>query len=853
MLSRLRLFWKALFRRGRLESEMEAELRFHMDAYADDLVRSGVPRLEAERRARVEFGGVALTKEDCRQSLGLRLVDELRQDLRYAARSLRRSPGFTAAAVVSLALGIGANTVIFSFVDAVFLKPFAYKEPNKLVRLFLISERGTMQQMSGSIRDLQDLREASPVFADIAAQDLFESSMNFSGAMLEGAERVYAGRVTANYFRTLGVLPALGAGFSPDDNQPGRADVVLLSNRFWRERLGADNGIPGKIAVLNGRSYRIVGVLPPGPFDRKRSNVWIPMSFTPKYMSNAQWLTAIAKLKPGVSLAQANAAIRASRVAAEPYQRTWEYRDERALLLIAFGAVGFVLLIACVNVANLMLARASARRQEVAIRISIGAGRFRLVRQLLTESFLIAGAGAAAGAALAVAALPLAKRLVPEGARIFPVEATPTVDWRVLLFTAGAALCAGVLFGLAPSWQFSSPPAPGLAMRARRSRLQTALVTAETALAVVLASGAGLMTHSFARLMSLDPGYNPEQVLTWSVRLPSDRYPVAAKREYAQRFLERLRHIPAVEVAALGNSLPQPQFDGGVQCARYVPAMHWIVTPEYLPALRIPLLSGRWLLPSDTVGSAPVAVIDETVARACFGMENPVGRTIRLYVPRGSAPLEVVGVVKAVQERRDSRSKWAGLYLPLAQALERGLSGDPVFVVRTRDDPARIVPNVRAIAASLDKSQAVIDLKTMEEIVSDDVQAPRFRTALFGFFGVLALALAAAGVYGVTHYSVAQRTHEIGVRIALGARRIDIAALVLRQSLTLVLAGLALGMGAALALTRLLARMLFQIKPSDPATLATVAAVVAGAALIAAWFPARRAAGIEPVVTLKHE
>ena len=340
----------------------------------------------------------------------------------------------------------------------------------------------------------------------------------------------------------------------------------MISNRFWRERLGGDVGIAGKVALLNGRPFRIAGILPPGEFDREFSQIWVPMTLGPKDLARDRWMTVIAKLKPGVSLAQANAALQPFQLAAQFYQLTWEYESSRKLLLIAFGAVGFVLLIACANVANLMLGRAAARRQEVAIRLSIGAGRFRLVRQFLTESLALAAAGGVLGALLAYGAMPVARRMFPGGPNSYPVEANPAVDWRVLLFTLCAALVAGVLFGLAPALQFSTAPASRLASRARRNRLQWALLTAETALALVLASGAGLMTHSFARLMAVDPGYRPERVLTWSVHLSAAHYTVPAIMAYQEQFLARLRQIPAIEVAASSNSTPRALFDGGVGC-----------------------------------------------------------------------------------------------------------------------------------------------------------------------------------------------------------------------------------------------------------------------------------------------
>ena len=851
MLARLRAFRDALLHRRRFESEMEAEMRFHMDAFAADLIRAGIPRAEAERRARMEFGSIGNVKEDCRQSLGLRLVEELRQDLTYAARGLRRSPGFTAAAVASLALAIGANTIIFSFVNGIAIKPYPYRDSSRLVRLF----QGT-RQVSCTPRELLDLRERHDVFSDLAARAIFTTDATVSGAALPASEHATAVSVTANYFEVLGTQPSLGRGFLPEENQPGRSSVAVLSNRFWRERTGADPHIAGKRLRLNDREYQVVGVLPAGSFDREVPQLWIPFEFTAALLAREEWLTVIARLRPGVSAAGASSALSALGYRVELFQYTWERAPLRRLLLLLWGAVGLLLLMGCANVGNLLLARAAARRQEVAIRLSIGAGRWRLLRQFLTESLLLSVCGGALGLVLALAVTGIAVRLVPR--YLMPPEATLNADWRVLLFTLAISIASGILFGFAPGWQFSSTLSR--AMARPRNRLRAALLVAETAIAVILAAGAGLVTHSFTRLSAVDPGFRPANLFAWSVRLPSRQYPTAAAiRAYEDAVLERLTRLPGIESAAAANALPMlGTFDGPVQTAGSPAtrggAMYWIVTPDYLTVLRLRMVKGRWLAPSDGPAAPRVAVVNEALARSLFGSGDPLGRAVRLP-SSGGASMVIVGVVRPTRLHGIAETGAAGeIYFPVSQAADREVSGLRRFVVRTRRDAGTIFPAVREIAASIDKQQPLFDARTMEETINGvSFETPRFRAALFGGFGLLGLVLAAAGVYGVLRFAVAQRTHEIGVRMALGARGRDVVLLVMRESLLLLAAGLALGMAAAVALTRLLASLLYEIQPRDPATLTVVAAVVALSGLAAAWLPARRAAAVQPVAALRHE
>ncbi|MBZ5586123.1 MAG: ABC transporter permease, partial [Acidobacteriia bacterium] len=612
-MKRIYAWLNALLHRRRMESEMDAELRFHLEACADDLTRSGIPRAEAERRARIEFGGLALAKEDCRRSLGLRLIDELRQDLRYAARSLRKTPGFTAAALASLALGIGANTVIFSFVAAVLLKAFPYREASALVDVSELDQN----QMGRPLREILDLPAQSQTLAEIAVTPVFPASYNMTGPLLGNPERISAARVTANYFDLLGVSPALGNGFSAA--QSG----VLVSNRFWRTTLGANPAIAGKSVLLDGQEYRISGVLPPGDYDRTTLQLWIPIANTPKDLQKDDFYRTTARLKPGVTLAQANAGLARFKAKARTLRGALVRPETGKLLWLLAGAVGFVLVIACANLANLMLARAAARQREVAIRISTGAGRFRLVRQFLTESLVLSLAGGALGAALAALLLPAVYRIVP--AYFLPLEAKPALDGRVLLFALAGALVTGLLFGAAPAWRFS---APSLSPYRRTHRLRDALLTAEAALAVVLAAGAGLMIHSFARLLAVDPGLRPERVVTWSVQFGKRPNEVSLIRAYQEEFLRRLRQVPAIESAAVSNAVP---FSGGFTAVVEIAgaptpkgdAMVWTVTPEYLATMGTRMLQGRWFTSADGPGAPPVAVVSRRFAQRYYGGARP--------------------------------------------------------------------------------------------------------------------------------------------------------------------------------------------------------------------------------------
>jgi putative ABC transport system permease protein len=805
--------------------------------------------------------------------------------MRYAIRTLRRSPGFTIIALLTLALGIGANTAIFSFVNGVLLKPLPYRDPHGIVMVWEKPPGGDRNGIS--TLNFLDWKNQNTVFEHMAA-------INFGGNVtLTGAgqpEELQGVRVSASYFDIFGVQAVFGRTFAPDEDQLGKSQVVILSHRLWENRFGADPSIVGRTLTLSGKPCTVVGVMPAhSPFDRSYAQLWIPLSFEPRDMTrDYHWMLSFARLKPGVSLEKAQAgmdAIGARIAAAYPESNkgwgvTVERFEDRIVgpqlrrsLFVLLAAVGAILLIGCANLANLTLARGAAREREIAVRASLGAGAWRLIRQLLTENLLVAAAGGALGLALGYAMIRGLILLAPPFS--LPSEADVSIDPAILLFTLAVSLLTALLFGLAPAIHAARVD-PASAMKeggrsassgAGRARLRSALIVAEVALAFVLLAGAGLLVGSFFRMLHVDTGFTSTNVTTARLPIARDRFAHPEQLlQYVRLLDDRLRAAPGVRDVAFSNVLPMQGWGDGmpflvaghafVDRANRRACFYKRVTGSYFRTLEIRLLRGRTFTDRDTRGGAPVIVINEEMARRYFKGEDPLGKRILiqeiLYGQPGlgpEIPWEVVGIVGDEQTGSLIDTKSPGVYVTFDQSPTNDLN----MVLRASLDPRMLTSAIHAAVHAVDKDQAIADLETLEQIKSGTVSSDRMQTMLLAIFAALALLLAAIGIYGVISYSVTQRTHELGIRAALGASRGSLLGMVILRGMQLTLIGLAIGAAGALALTRLLASLLFGISPRDPVTLIGVAAVLSAVALLACYIPARRAAAVDPLVALRYE
>ncbi|MFL6333876.1 MAG: ABC transporter permease [Pyrinomonadaceae bacterium] len=798
----------------------------------------------------------------------------LLQDLRYAVRRLLKSPGFAAVAVGALALGIGANTAIFSVVNSVLLKPLPYPAPEELVKLWESRPRQNMPRVEIAPHEFLAWADQSQSFQRLAATDVAEYNLTGRGE----PERVTGALVTAGYFPLLGLAPAQGRAFLEEENRPGANNVVVLGQELWRSRFNSDPSVVGQTVSLDGVACTVVGVLPRGFRLPGGAELARPIAFDAEDRSQpgSHFLNVYGRLKEGVTVARAEAEM--ATVAARVEQSLGGTNvghqvavvplheevvgGSRTALLVLLGAVALVLLIACANVANLLLARAAARRREVAVRAALGASRWRIVRQLLAESLLLSGLGGALGLLLAVWGVDLLVGLDPSGVQR---AGEVTLDWRVLAFTFGLSLLTGLLFGLAPALQASKADlveslkeggraGQGLA----RNRLRSALVVAEVALTLVLLVGAGLLLKSFSRLLAVDPGLDPRGVLTLDVALPAAKYNEPQRiTAFYEQLLQEAAALPGVQAAGAVSILPLAGDDSSnfVQIEGRAPlppgqalrAGRRNVSADYFRALGIPLKQGRSLNASDASGAQPVLVINEAMARSFFQGEGPVGKRVR--TGDKSPWVEIVGVVGDVRHRGLDVDTRPEMFFPHTQTPSRQMT----LVVRSAGDPAALAGPLRERVRAIDRDQPVGNVKTMEEWVSESVASRRFTAALLGVFAAAAAALAALGLYGVVSYTVAQRTHEIGLRVALGARPRDVLRLVIGQGMALTLVGTAIGVAAALALTRLMASLLFGVGATDAGVFVAVPVLLAAVALLACYFPARRATKVDPMVALRYE
>jgi putative ABC transport system permease protein len=820
--------------------------------------------------------------------LGGPAMEGLLQDLRYALRILRRSPGFTTVAVVTLALGIGASSAIFSIVHAVVLQPLPYPEPERLVQLWMrftgIGIPNDQNWVSApELLDLQRNRSLSAIAAI--------SSSSFNAVFGGAPERIEAAVVSPSLFQLLGVRPQAGRVFLPEEGTAGRDRVVLLGDGIWRRRFGADPGVVGRKLILSGESYVVTGVLPRGFQFPSDAEIWAPLAFAPADLTpdnrGSHGLEVVARIAPRLTLAQARADLDAvsRRIVAEhpeyPY-KTYNFKvlavplldqqigEVRTALWVLLGAVGFVLLIACANVANLLLARAAGREREIAVRQALGVGRRRLLRLLLTESALLGLGGGAAGLALAVAALRV---LVAASAGNVPRIHEVRLDVPVLLFTVLVSLATGLLFGLAPAVAMFRADTHaalkaggrGASAGAASQRLRGALVAAEVALALALLAGSGLLIRSFLRLQEVDGGFKPAGVLTLRISLPEQRYPKAEQaRAFYRDLLERVRKLPGVDAAGAANGLPLggTGWSGTVTIdTRAVPpadttpeADQRPVTPGYFEALHVPLLRGRTFDERDNQTAARVCVIDETLAKTYWPHDDAIGKRIHTGAASGGGQvpwMTVVGVVRHVRYRTLESPSRVELYWPYVQTPFR--VGTLSLAIHSSLPPLGLVAAVRRELRAVDPEQAAYRVRTMDELVADSVARRRLSTTLLAVFAGVALLLAAVGIYGVMSYAVAQRSHEMGIRMALGARGGQVVAMVLGRGLSLTAAGLAVGLAAALVLTRLLKTLLFAVSSYDPLTFVTVAALLVLVAAAASFVPAHRATAVDPVNALRRE
>jgi putative ABC transport system permease protein len=861
-----------LVRQRDLNADIDEELQFHLEARIADNIAEGMTDDEARRDALRRFGGRAGVRERTRDANVFVALESLRQDLMFAARSLGQRPSFTAVALLTLALGIGANTSIFTIVEGVLIKPLPFADSDRL-HVVSYADPRSPYWLYPPLADSQYL-----AFRKINRS--FESLATFANApfTLSGrgdAVRVSAAQVTTDFFRVLRVNPVVGRSFAGDDDQPGRDRIALLSHALWRSRFGANPDVVNQSITLDSTPYTVVGILPPEFSYPPSTELWTPLAIrTQEHLSFSR--PVIGRLKPGVSRSQAQAELETftagldrpegdrSIAQVTSLKRAVAGDSSRSLLIFA-GAVGLVLLIACANTSNLFLIRAFSRRQEIATRLALGASRARVMRQLLTESIVLALVGGLAGALLAAVGLPAILTLIPPGQ--LPRDAEIHMDAWTMAFTAGLSLVIGLAVGLAPAFQATRGDLAGAIKQRWDSgtrdarRLRQWLVVAEIAVALVLVVGAGLLVRSLIKLRSVDPGFHPDRVMSMMLNLPASRYPSATDLHvFHDRMLESLSTLSDVVVASSVNWQPfgplslrgdilaeppyriPPSYDVTKAC----------VSPGYFQTMGIRLAVGRDFTDHDDAGAPGVAIVSDAVARVVWPNEDPLGK--RLSLEGNPVPndwVTIVGVVDDVRQRSLKEAVVPAVYRPYRQTTRPSFLNHVSFLVRTSGDPAAIAPAMRGVLQAVDKDQAPQRLAKLEDSIAGTIAEPRFYTRLLVILSTLALVLAAVGIYGVLASAVAERRREIGIRIALGADRAKVMRVVLDQTLRLAGLGLALGLAGAFALTGILETLLFEVVPTDLATFAAAAAVLLLVALLASLVPVRKATRVDPLIVLK--
>ena len=883
--SRLSSWLQTTFRRSQMESEMDAELRFHIETFAEDLVRSGLTHEEAMRRARMEFGGIERVKEEGREARGINFLHQLIQDLRYGLRAMRKSPGFTTVVVLTLALGIGITTSVFSVLKAVVLNPLPYQNAERLAVLWTDNAKQNLHEERTSYPNFEDWRRHTTTFAEMAFCSAF--TVNLTAG--DEPERIVAGRTSANLFALMGVEPILGRAFTNEEEKRGER-LVMLSYGLWHRRFGASRDIIGKSLEIDGANAVIVGIMPPTfQFPTKDTQLWEPLTLFPNWNAlKAKRDTpsgfVIGRLRPQVGFAQAQADLNVIgsgltrqypqlaasldffgfRANVEPLRDYVIGRKVRVALGLLFGAVVLVLLTASTNVAGLLLSRDLGRAQELAIRSTLGATKTRIVRQLLTEGILLFLISGVCGIALASAGERLIILMAPAD---IPRLNEAVIDGGVFAFGLGLSLVVALAFGVAPSLRLSSADPQSALKESGRGqsgaptvlRFRSILVASEFGVAVILVTGAGLLIRSFLLVEGLDLGFKPDHALTVRV-VQSKSKSEAQWADFYTQVLERLRHISGVKAAgAIDNfffrSFPdeavvvegRPSLPPGSSIAQVTDDG---VSPGYFEAAGVPLRRGRFLTEQDGPASQRTAVINATMASRFWPQEDPVGRRFKFaYQGTGDPWTTVVGVVGDMRRGDLTTEPVSEIFLPLSQHPARGMD----IIVRTSGDPRARAGDVLEVIHSVDRTAPLFNVSTLKDALREQLAPRRFQISLLSLFAALALTLSAAGIYGLLQYSITQRTHEIGIRAALGARPMDILRLVLGQGTRLALIGIITGVGVALASTRVLASSLYGVTATDPATFVAVAILLGLVAVAASYIPARQAMRVDPMVALRYE
>ncbi|HXJ04495.1 MAG TPA: ABC transporter permease [Candidatus Acidoferrum sp.] len=869
---------------GNTDQEFARELDSHLELLTEENVRRGMPAEEARRAARLRLGGLTQLKETNRELQGLPFLETFLQDARYAMRMLRKNPGFTAVAVLTLALGIGANTAIFSVVYAVLLKPLPYAQPNQLFNVFEVQSQAGVKGTGWSYANFAEVREQNHAFIDMAGSQQHQLTLTGTGE----PSVVNTSVITPELFSLFGARPLMGRVFFSEDGKPGAPAVVILSENLWRGSFGADPNIIGSSINLDKRTFTVVGIMPAAfrfPAVSQSEQVWIPLVQDPLFSSwmdrrGGHWLQVTGRLKPGVSMTQVQAELDAisARLGKEfPAENDgWGIRmvplqqmivgKVKSALLVLLGAVGLVLLIACANIANLLLTRATSRAREIAVRTTLGAGRARIVRQLLSETAVLGLLGGLAGIALAYLGVQgLSALLPPDLPRVNAVR----VDNLVLGFALLLSAVASCVFGLAPALfaansnlQSSLREGGGRSGESRnRRRTRSFLAAGEIALAMVLLVAAGLLLRSFSKLMSVSPGFDVQHVIQADISLPRFQYSTPQQwAAFSDELLARIQAQPGLQNSAV--AVPRPIGDGFVNLGFDIvgspassasasrTANYVSVSPDYFRVMAIPLLAGRLFNLHDVMSAPRVALISEALARLYFPNQIPLGKQLTFgFPPDSGAAREIVGIVGNVRDVALGQDPGPMMYVPYAQSPFWGAN----LVVKSTLSPSSVATAIRQEVQKIDKDLPVTEVAKMPDVIDASVAQPRFRTLLLGVFAVMALLLAATGIFGVISYSVSRRTNEIGIRVALGASRNTIFRMVLRETLVLTIVGMAVGIPCTLVASRLLGHMLFEVSPNDPATLAVVTAGLAAVAALAGYIPARRAMRVDPMAALRYE